>query len=321
MITTALQKAIVGAIALTTLVPLQANAARYSQVFGFGDSLTDTGRLFDQLGFPGPPYFNGRISNGPIWLEYLVPSLGLSFDSTDNFAYAGAASDNRNSLNLDAPSLPPLPGFSDELSLFFASNSVADSDALYVILVGANDYNRFAQTDVSIPVNNIKNGIQSLYDRGARNFLVPNLPNLGRTPENLSNPTNAALLSQRVSNHNQLLATTLNTLSNTLPGANILSPDLFSFFDNIIDNPAIYGFTNVTAPCFSDEVVCANPETYLFWDGVHPSTKGHRLIGEFAASALGVPEPSVTFSLVVIGIGFLGTRLVGKRLGIENSNE
>lgn len=189
------------------------------------------------------------------------------------------------------------------------------STALYVILVGANDYNRFGQTDVSIPVNNIKNGIESLYTRGARNFLVPNLPDLGKTPENLNNPTNAALLSTRVRDHNQLLANTLNTLPGTLSGASIVSPDLFSLFNNFIANQSDYGFTNVTNACLVSGVVCANPQQYIFWDGVHPSARAHQFIGQFAAGALGVPEPANTFGLVAIGIGFLGTRLLVKSSG------
>jgi phospholipase/lecithinase/hemolysin len=310
--------ATMGAIALSTFIPLQANAAGYSKVFVFGDSLSDSGRVFGRLGIPGSPYFNGRFSNGPVWAEYLSSNVGVTFNSANSYAFGGATSDNRNSINPFFPGLnPPLPGFSQELSLFENDNPVAPSDALYVILIGANDYNRFGQTDVSIPVNNIKNGVEFLYARGARKFVVLNLLDLGITPENIGNPTNAARLTGLVKDHNQLLATTLNALPGTLPGASIVSPDLFSLSEKLIQNSSAYGFTNVTDACFVGGVVCANPEQYLFWDAVHPSARAHQLIGQFATDALGIPEPSATFGLVALGIGFLGTRLVGKSSGEE----
>ncbi|WP_228021607.1 hypothetical protein [Vasconcelosia minhoensis] len=61
------------------LVAPEAQAAAFSQLYGFGDSLVDTGNLFEltqavlPLGVPqSPPYANGRFSNGPLWIEGLA---------------------------------------------------------------------------------------------------------------------------------------------------------------------------------------------------------------------------------------------------------
>ena len=63
----------------------------FTALYSFGDSLTDTGRTP-----PSPPssYFNGRYSNGPLWVEYLSAQLGLSYNASNNFAVSGSTTSN-----------------------------------------------------------------------------------------------------------------------------------------------------------------------------------------------------------------------------------
>jgi phospholipase/lecithinase/hemolysin len=54
--------------------------------------------------------------------------------------------------------------------------------------------------------------------------------------------------------------------------------------------PAEHPELNVTDPCidvFSGSV-CKHAKKYLFWDGIHPTRTGHKLIAEEAASVLGL---------------------------------
>src|ERR1700720_1020420 len=53
----------------------------FTALYAFGDSLSDTGRN----PAPGPSYYNGRYSNGPLWVEYLSAQLGLTYNSSNNF--------------------------------------------------------------------------------------------------------------------------------------------------------------------------------------------------------------------------------------------
>nr|WP_257236550.1 SGNH/GDSL hydrolase family protein [Nostoc sp. 'Peltigera malacea cyanobiont' DB3992] len=32
--------------------------------------------------------------------------------------------------------------------------------------------------------------------------------------------------------------------------------------------------------------ICSNPAEFLFWDGIHPTTAAHRIIGETAFSTI-----------------------------------
>src|SRR5690242_20274022 len=76
------------ALSALLALPGGALAQTYSGVQAFGDSLTDNGNLFAltraiQPVPPSPPYFDGRFSNGPVWVEQLMPRLGLPSTALD----------------------------------------------------------------------------------------------------------------------------------------------------------------------------------------------------------------------------------------------
>ena len=67
-------------VVLLAFQPLaaQASAPAYDAIFVFGDSYCDVGNVFIATGGfkPAAPYFNGRFSDGPIWID-LVKSLNI----------------------------------------------------------------------------------------------------------------------------------------------------------------------------------------------------------------------------------------------------
>src|SRR4051812_35629246 len=58
----------------------------FDSIYAFGDSLSDTGNI----PAPAPDYFDGRFSNGKLWIEYLSPQLGFEYKRTNNYAQEGA---------------------------------------------------------------------------------------------------------------------------------------------------------------------------------------------------------------------------------------
>ena len=62
--------------------------------------------------------------------------------------------------------------------------------------------------------------------------------------------------------------------------------DAFALFNAMVANAALYGFTNVEDSCVQGNVLFAvrlcspNDENgYLFWDGTHPTTAAHQVLG------------------------------------------
>jgi phospholipase/lecithinase/hemolysin len=60
---------------------------------------------------------------------------------------------------------------------------------------------------------------------------------------------------------------------------------------DIVADPTAFGLTNATTACITPGVppfACTNPDEYLFWDGIHPTTAAHAIIAQEAAAVLGV---------------------------------
>jgi len=53
--------------------------ASYDALYVFGDSYCDVGNIFTATGGaePAAPYYDGRFSNGPIWLDHVAGFLGV----------------------------------------------------------------------------------------------------------------------------------------------------------------------------------------------------------------------------------------------------
>ncbi len=83
----------VALLAMTSI----ASAGAYSNVFVYGDSLSDLGNIYAVTGgtIPqSPPYYMGRFSNGPLAAEYLANTLHTPLTS---FAWGGATTGIGNS--------------------------------------------------------------------------------------------------------------------------------------------------------------------------------------------------------------------------------
>lgn len=121
-----------GFVIFSFLLPEMATAASFSQLYVFGDSLSDTGNSFNATGIPpSPPYYQGR-SNVPVWVDYLASELGLSAQQQTNYAFGGATSGSDN----NTPGGQNLPGLQQQVDRYQATNTSADPNALYVVWLG-----------------------------------------------------------------------------------------------------------------------------------------------------------------------------------------
>ncbi|MBD2499985.1 SGNH/GDSL hydrolase family protein [Anabaena azotica FACHB-119] len=255
------------------------NTHPISEMYVFGDSLSDAGMVFRATGGiypPQPAYYQGRYSNGRVWVEYLSDRLHLTAKQTNNFAYGGSTTGNL--ANAYVPSLLP------QVQSFTQTQQETNPNSLYVLWAGANDYLQ-GVTNASIPVQNVTGAIASLSKVGAKKFLVGNLPDLGQLPATRTG-ANSPSLSTLTQEHNQGLRRSLKLLSQQNSELQIVTFNANALYRDAITNPATFGFTNVSSSCLSGSNACGNPNQFLFWDGIHPTTEAHRIIADTAFSAI-----------------------------------
>lgn len=265
-----------------------AASTAFSRIVVFGDSLSDTGNFYrlTENQVPPSPYFDGRFSNGRLWIEYLAEDLGMQVLPKDNYAVAGATTGHDNSNN----GLLGLqyPGLQDQISEFLSSHQTdgVDPAALYVIWAGANDFFVLLQSGGSpanlIPngVNNTARAITSLWEAGARQILVVNVPDLGLTPFGINSGMNGQI-TLLCGAYNHALEATLDGLANT--GIPTMHVDAFGALQAMVGSPTVFGFTNVTESFLA---VGGDPSRFLFWDAVHPTTRGHGVLANAAREQL-----------------------------------
>ncbi len=304
--------------------------AAYSDVYVFGDSLSDMGRVYALTGgtFPAPPlYAAGRFSNGPVAVETMTLALtGSPLLATHNFAVGGARTGVSPFPNTSPGPSNPTPPTSDNNNDFLTgtglqrqaaqfqaglAGSRADPNALYVVWAGSNDMSQ-AQVLGNVDgaqwsrvIGNIETAIDSLAAAGATHFFVPNIPNLGLTPRAAAGgPAEAAAASFLSGQFDAQLATRLAGFDAARPAIDLKLFDVYSLITTVVasvrTNGSYLGLTDVTTQCQSG---CADPAASLFWDDLHPTAVGHALLGNAFAVAL-VPEPE-TYALMLGGLGIV----------------
>ena len=291
-----------------------------SELYVFGDLLSDTGNLFNitseafGAGFPSPPFFEGRYSNGQLWVESLASELGVNYNFDTNFALIGATTGLDNVGNPfepdDVVEQLELPGTLAQVNNFIASTPNVDPQGLYTVWAGIYDFG-LGVNDPSELVYNIITAVENLANAGAKNILVPNLPDLDRFP-GTSDILNLDSQDEIIEVFNSNLFQELDELEARLDSdVNLIELDTNSLFDRIFDNPAQFGFTNVSerfiATSADDSGIRyeetnpgANPDDYAFFGGTvpgvpaQPSAATHEIISEIALSALVSQEIETT---------------------------
>jgi phospholipase/lecithinase/hemolysin len=293
--------------AATLAVPASAVAASYSGIVSFGDSLSDPGNVsiatlgalpgpgYATRSVPGVPfpvgyYTNPQSGSGPagLWIDQLAVKLGQS-DPLPFLAPAGGTN-----FAIGSATTSGAISMDTEVGLFLTGGP-APSTALYTLWGGANDI--FSGMSPTAAADTIANEILALHAAGANNFLWLNLPLLGDTPGLNGNAGAAALANLASAAFDTEWASKLTFLQAL--GINVTGLDINALFNNILANPAGYGFTDVTSAC--NATAGCDPNTFLYWDTEHPTTYADSLVASAAFQALTpTPEPP---SVVLIGLG------------------
>jgi len=268
-----------------------------------GDSLSDNGNLFAMTGstFPLAPYFNGRFSNGPVAVEYLASGLGFTAPGQFvNLAVAGALTSTAGEI--------AGTGMLSQLASYLPG--MGGGNPLFFVWGGANDLRAAGGAAVAPAITNLTTIVGTLYGLGARNFFLPNMPDLGLTPEaretNLVSPGFAAGATMLAEGFNAALAGAYGTLFAGLPGAQMISFNAMAAQRAITNGSPGNGFTNVSDRCFYVSVpsLCGNPGDFLYFDNIHPTAAAHLALGNQMLAA--VPEPETMLMMAIGIVGVLG---------------
>ena len=290
-------------------------AVSYNQIFVFGDSLSDDGNAYVLTGGLNPlsPPYAQRFSNGPVAVEYLAAWMGVGLSPSvlggNDYAVGGATTGTGSAIGLWGT------GIKKQVSAFTTAHPAFDPDhTLFVVWGGPNDFllSPFPWT-VNSAVNNLAASITALAGAGAEHILVPNMMDLGATP--LADLLGVQIyLNSLTKSFNKALAKKLNSLD-ALLAADIIPFDTFSALNAVLANPSAYGFTNVNDACLYTPA-CTNPDTFLFWDLVHPTTYTHALLANQFASVISNPEPE---TLILLLMGMAGLLAMRRRFGGHRS--
>ena len=261
--------------------PLTAQgAASHTDLVVFGDSLSDNGNHFAASAFPPAPYWEGRFTNGRVWAEQLANHLGLPADGIDDRAVGFA---------------PTTDVLQQQVLPWLAATGPADPDALYAYWAGANDlfglltYGGDPQVVIGEAMQNTAGALLALLGAGARSIVVLNLPDLSLTPfaRELGAPAQQQVRLLTMA-YNGALAQTLAALESAT-GADFVEVDAFGLIQAIDAAPRSFGFKHADRRALSpDGVVARRVEDYLFWDHVHPTSRGHSQVMGAVLEQLGI---------------------------------
>jgi phospholipase/lecithinase/hemolysin len=256
----------------------------------------------DEFLIPDGTYAKGghHVSNGATWVEQLARGMGLSGTVRPALRSSGTEASNYAVGGARANAYPCRFNLSDQLKAYLNDFPITSDNTLVAIEMGGNDVRDIlAGLDpydtMSGALTNIKNTILTLYGQGARKFLLLNVPGPGYTPAvqmiDALIPGSADLANDVAKVFNLQLKQMQVALNDNLLGIDVRILDLYQLLEDIIDNPQNFDIINTTDACVTPNVPpysCKKPDTYVFWDGIHPTKTVHGIMAQEAATTLGL---------------------------------
>lgn len=273
----------------------------------FGESFSDQGNLFNYTNgtVPRPAlgYWKGRFTNAPgVWADRLNSTLGNSTNVTSyNFAFGGSTACAYPQL------VSPLPTVLDQAQLFAASVasnenfSTSSNSSIAIIWAGTGD---IVALSSGLPVNVaitfpatippcIQNAAEVLMQSQLFTaVLIAGLPPIDLAPFSIQDGV-ASQIAPLVQAINSGLTQVVLDLQAEYTNQTVLYWDVASDMTTAINNATLFNNSNAVS-CLNASLdfdpflpsgpgvssICQDPDSYFFYDGIHPTSAGHKIIAE-----------------------------------------
>lgn len=292
------------AISLTGMSKAEARIGNVKSYLLFGDSYFDTGAgnavaesLDIPLPSPTPPYFDGRHSNGPIWIDDVSR---LTRTPYVDFAVAGAETGTGNDFE------EPLGGLFQQLTRYEALHTRVPKNQLPIVDGGGNDFLSLIPdfpgitpeqiaASITTAVTNLGTVVGTLQGLGADKVILWNLGNAGKIPlftdPNFGLTALSPIYTQIAEEFDAgllTLAQTFNSLNNSKQQLFIF--DSFAVFNEVEAQLTAQGVDltqhTLTVNLITGEITVTGPqpEHIAFYDEVHPTALTWRLFAPYQAA-------------------------------------
>ncbi|KWU41261.1 hypothetical protein RHOSPDRAFT_37207 [Rhodotorula sp. JG-1b] len=280
----------------------------YSALVAFGASYTDNaharsnadkGSLRNYAPFSK---WNGRYSNGPVAVEYMVQSdlssalpQGSGGVKLVDYAFGGSVVANY---------LADLKGGSIDVGsgrvLHYFNTGINPVMAIFNNMLRSGSTPQavsYAQTAVLNNAYALIKAIRSINTdstvqakTNGHDFLIVGIPQMDLTPvahyaipSSYNQRQKSAALAQLQSltnSYNYALSSFAQSFKSEVTGGSVYFFDLASLWTSLTNSGPEYGITQGTKTCLSGTKMCNNPDQYLYLDTLHPVTSVHKLWAE-----------------------------------------
>lgn len=274
-------------------------AAAYSALYAFGDGVCTTTDNNASAAL-APYYYGKRYCNGPVFIEDLADSQGLTYVASRNKSYFGQDSVELKT-NIDA---------------FAAPGNVATS--LFIVWCANADFVEFSQTNsppytfsdrsawttfINASITRHKDAITKLYNKGVLTLVMPNAVDISAAPYYNLSASDSNFIRDRVIQFNGLFKSEMKAHAATKPGLKLFLPDTFTFFEDVLANPTNYGLVQHLANGYNIDALTdiGTPSLnsgpgpkYVFWDPFHPTAKFQTHLANLIQTLIESTPPVIT---------------------------
>ncbi|KAF8891175.1 hypothetical protein CPB85DRAFT_1441064 [Mucidula mucida] len=256
-------------------VNLGIDLSTITTIVAFGDGYTDGGKqngtaLDPAVQVPPNPKAGGRMSNGPLWVEYLADSINATL--MDFAVHKSVASnDLYPNITLDERD------FTFQSNVLISSTEKPDTDStLFIVYEGMEDY-IISEDDLDAVNSNIMFQILKLSSSplNGKNFLVVDSYGRGNTSE-AGDAYKLALFQGVGSAYNNM-------------GLNVAFADLGNLINAAVADPESFGYESI-GPCTVDDTTtvgeCDNANSTIFYITDFPSTATHELMADYVQAVI-----------------------------------